>query len=112
MSKLIVKEADVQRQILGWLEYQRKDVPMFWRNNTGAIRLDKRFIRFGAVGSSDILGIMSDGRFLAIEVKSAKGRLTKYQKAFLDGIRDAGGVALVARSVDDVAMGLKIHGRG
>tara|TARA_R110002051_G_scaffold178040_1_gene247849 strand:+ start:7308 stop:7646 length:339 start_codon:yes stop_codon:yes gene_type:complete len=112
MSNLIIKEADVQRQILVWLEYQRKDVPMFWRNNTGAIRLDKRFIRFGAVGSSDILGVMSDGRFLAIEVKSAKGKLTKHQKVFLDGIRDAGGVAFVARSIEDVAMGLKLHGRG
>lgn len=111
MGKLIVKEADVQRQILGWLKYQRKDVPMFWRNNTGAIRMDKRFIRFGAVGSSDILGVMKDGRFLAIEVKSAKGRLTKHQKAFIDGINNAGGVAFVARSIEDVAIGLRIHRR-
>ena len=112
MSKLIVKEADVQRQILGWLKYQRKYVPMFWRNNTGAVRLDKRFIRFGAVGSSDILGILNDGRLLAIEVKSAKGKLTKYQKDFIDGVNSAGGVAFVARSIDDVAIGLRILRRG
>lgn len=111
MGKLILKEADIQRQILSWLEYQRKDVPMFWRNNTGAVRLDKRFIRFGAVGSSDILGVMSDGRLLAIEVKSAKGRLTKHQKAFIDGVNHAGGVAIVARSIEDVALGLRIHRR-
>ena len=99
-------EQSIQRQILQWLEYHRKRVPMFWRNNSGAIKLENRFIRFGAVGSSDILGILNDGRFLAIEVKSAKGKLTESQKNFLANVNDAGGLGIVARSIEDVTRGL------
>ena len=39
--------------------------------------------------------------FAAIEVKTAKGRATKDQQRFIEHIRDAGGIAGIARSVDD-----------
>jgi hypothetical protein len=39
--------------------------------------------------------------FAAIEVKTAKGRATKDQLQFIEHIRDAGGIAGIARSVDD-----------
>lgn len=53
-------------------------------------------------GVSDILGCLPDGRFLAIEVKSAKGKTTPYQDLFLKGVELNNGVSLVAKSVDDV----------
>lgn len=53
-------------------------------------------------GVADILGICADGRILAIEVKSQKGRLSPEQKIFLSEITSRGGVAFVARSVEDV----------
>ena len=56
-------------------------------------------------GVSDILGI-ARGRFLAIEVKSEKGRLRPEQKIFLQNISDNGGIAFVARSLKDVALHL------
>jgi len=74
-----------------------------WRNNTGGL-YDKngRFIRFGlCLGSSDLIGIYQ-GRFLAIEVKAAKGKISPEQEKFLGWIREKGGIAFVARSVDDV----------
>ena len=63
---------------------------------------DARMIRFGlAVGSSDIIGIAPCGRFFAIEVKTRTGRPTKEQMVFLNAVNNAGGIAGIARSVED-----------
>lgn len=77
-----------------------------WRNNTGAVQIPgpnrTRFVRYGLKGSSDILGILDDGRFLAIEVKGPKGKASQEQSQFLAEIAKRGGVAFVARSIEDV----------
>ena len=57
-------------------------------------------------GVSDLIGIWK-GYPLAIEVKSERGRLTDHQERFLIQWRDAGGIGLVARSIDDVKDGLE-----
>ena len=63
---------------------------------------DARMIRFGlAVGSADIIGIAPCGRFLAIEIKTSKGRPTKEQLRFIEAVNNAGGIAGIARSVED-----------
>lgn len=49
-------------------------------------------------GGSDIIGIAPGGRFLAVEVKTDKGRTTPEQDRFLEAVRKAGGIAGVARS--------------
>lgn len=76
-----------------------------WRNNSGMLR-DRRGIpvRFGKVGSSDILGIAPDGRFLAIEVKRPDGswKLQPSQEEFLAEISRRGGYAGVATCPEDV----------
>ena len=76
---------------------------MAWRNNTGAMRdTTGRLVRFGLhVGSSDIVGICTDGRFLAVECKTATGRTTPAQDTFLAAVVKAGGRAGVARCADD-----------
>jgi hypothetical protein len=73
-----------------------------WRQNTGAMKIQNRLVRFGIHGMSDIIGILPDGRFLAIEVKTGNNRPTLYQKDFLNRIKDNNGVAIVAYSVEDV----------
>jgi len=55
----------------------------------------------GLAGVSDIIGIYK-GRFLAIEVKTAKGKLTVAQVTFQHTVQQEGGIAFVARSVQDV----------
>ncbi len=72
------------------------------RQNSGAVRVGGRFVRFGWPGCPDVLGQLRDGRFLAVEVKSKTGRTSPEQVAFLDRIRAAGGVAFVARDLRDV----------
>jgi hypothetical protein len=72
------------------------------RMNSGAVRIDGRFVRFGFPGCPDILGQMKDGRLLAVEVKSPKGKPRPEQSEFIDKVRRAGGVAFIARNLVDV----------
>jgi hypothetical protein len=90
------------------LEYLRIYGAFVWRNNTGALR-DKtdRPVFFGKPGSSDILGLLPGGRFIAVECKSQKGKLSEKQKDFLEAVEHLGGLAIVARSVDDVINAVK-----
>ena len=103
-----------EAQILAWiLRYLHIAPNVAWahRFNVGAHAIhevlpggkqSRRYIEYAFPGCSDILGQMKDGRFLAIEVKSKNGRATDDQKAFLQNVRDNNGIAILARSVDDV----------
>ena len=86
-----------------------------WRQNTGAGNLGpedrKRFVRFGFAGVSDIIGIMPDGRFLAVECKRVGGVVSQAQRAFLDEVERRGGVAVVAHCVDDLDAALQLGAR-
>lgn len=75
-----------------------------FRNNVGVAKtLDARVINFGLCkGSSDLIGLTRDGRFLAIEVKTERGKLSQEQKAFLAMVNRMGGCGIVARSVQDL----------
>jgi hypothetical protein len=56
------------------------------------------------VGSSDLIGyrrVNGLAQFVALEVKSERGRPTTEQTRFLDHITTAGGCAAIVRSVDD-----------
>ena len=72
------------------------------RMNSGAAKVEGRFIRFGFRGCPDVLGRLKDGRLLGVEVKAQAGRLRPEQALFLARIRAAGGVAFVARDCRDV----------
>lgn len=77
------------------------------RQNTGATKVGGRFIRFGWRGCSDVIGMMTDGRLLAVEVKAKGGRLRPEQGEFLSLVRRFGGVGIVARNSLDVIDALK-----
>ena len=130
-----MSEHVIQQQIL--LAHGSGSVRL-WRNNVGtgwagqatkvtggnlravsqALRPGDVVIRQGrplhaglCVGSSDLIGYRQvDGiaQFVALEVKSATGRATKEQVQFLDHIQAAGGLAGIARSVDDAAAILRL----
>lgn len=90
-------------------------VRMF-RNNSGAYKDPRsgRVIRYGlATGSADLIGwqsvlITQDmvgqrfARFVSVEVKAPNGRLTPEQETWRAAVLKAGGIAVVARSVEDV----------
>lgn len=108
-----MRESDIQNAIMIALSEAGCTV---WRNNVGTgwqgrmsrtkggsvILDDPRPLHAGlCVGSSDIIGITADGRFLAVEVKTKTGRVSDEQQRFIDAVRRKGGVAGVARSVED-----------
>ena len=66
-------------------------------------------ISFGLKGSSDILGVLPGGRFLAIEVKDHKGVVYPEQAEFIDGIAAHGGLAFVARTLEEVTEKISHH---
>ena len=103
-----MKESKVLAQCLTFLRLRRV---FAWRNNTGAAVANKQIIHFGLVGSSDIIGLANDGRFIAIECKRENGgKLSDAQQQFLDKIRQHGGVALVVHSVAELEQGLQQEG--
>lgn len=73
-----------------------------WRNNTGCAWIGNRPIRYGLPGSADILGLLPNGRFLAVECKSAKGRQSDTQKTFEELVVKNNGVYILARSAEDL----------
>lgn len=61
-------------------------------------------------GVPDIIGCFK-GRLIGIEIKSEKGVVSEYQKEFIENINRAGGLAFVARSIEDVIEGLGLQDR-
>ena len=95
-------EKEIQKQILMLL---RKHPKIAWvaRFNSGTFVDGDRFITSNSQsGMSDILGMFKGGRMFAIECKSRTGRIMPHQQDFLDLINAGGGVAFVARCVEDV----------
>ena len=107
-----LRERQIQNEVLrafGTLPMVR-----LWRANVGAARIGNRLIRFGIPGQADLTGILSDGRRLEIEVKSAGGRQTPEQAAFGRTIERFNGIYVLARCPDDVrkrleAIGIKLR---
>lgn len=84
----------------------RPDTRIF-RNNVGKLQ-DPRtgaWVPFGlCTGSSDLIGWTERNGlavFTAIEVKTATGRVRPEQTNFINAVRAAGGLAGIARSVED-----------
>ena len=104
MVKREPKESEIQQAII---EYLHTLKIYCWRNNTTGVYSEKAgcFIKSGQgtlKGVSDILGILPDGRFLAIEVKRPKKLPTTEQSEFIRMINRNGGIAFVATSIDNV----------
>lgn len=112
----VVPERDVLAAVLELLQRHPR-VAWCRRFNSGVTKYRdgagaERWVRYGFPGCPDVLGQLRPmppnpiGALLAIEVKSDTGRPTPEQQAVLETINAAGGVAFVARSVDDVMRGL------
>lgn len=100
------QERDILKAILQLLSKHPK-VARVWRQNSGTFSKQygnkTHYIRANtAKGMSDIMGVLKDGRTLCVEVKSPTGIVHAHQHEFLNSIAAAGGVAFVARSLDDV----------
>lgn len=61
-----------------------------------------RWIQLGPPGASDLIGVRSGGRILAIEVKRADGVQNEAQMRFQRMIERFGGEYVLARRIEDV----------
>jgi hypothetical protein len=106
-----MSEQEIQQRIR--LACSRGTVRLM-RNNTGTLKDQHgRPVSFGLCkGSADLIGwrtvtVTPDmvgqqvAVFASIEVKSATGRIRPEQQQWLDVVQAAGGIAGVARSVED-----------
>jgi hypothetical protein len=104
--KIKLKEKDTQSTILAWLSLNRI---FHYRNNSGAMsgvhNGKQRFFRFGAKGSPDIIAVVR-GQFVGVEVKGSDGRQSADQKKFEEDLTKAGGIYILAKSLDDVIKGM------
>lgn len=74
-----------------------------WRQNAGGMKIGDSFVRFGFPGESDLQGLMApNGRFLAIEGKAGKDRMSPAQLTFKAMIESLGGLFIEARSAEQV----------
>ncbi len=91
-------EADIVRSIQRYL----KTVPrcFFWKEHGGM---------YGTAGIPDIIACIN-GRFFGFEVKTATGKTTGLQDAAIRKINEAGGTAVVVRSVAEVKTVLETAG--
>lgn len=90
-------ERDVVRCSMEILE-NHPAVAFAWRQNTGLAFGRGQAVRFSFVGCSDLLGMLKDGRFLAIECKATGKELSADQEVFLDAVNASGGFGIC---VDD-----------
>jgi len=97
-------EKEIQAQVLE----QLRQIGIFcWKNHSTGVYDPRKgiFRKGGMTGVSDIIGIIN-GRMLAIEVKSATGKLSEEQRIFLAKVNENQGVGFVVRSVKDLYLNL------
>lgn len=95
----VLTESEILAQCYNWL---LRNGVFCWRNNTGAHKTEAgHYVRYGAPGSPDIIGILPNGRFIGVEIKSAKGKQSKDQKIFQRRVEKWNGIYIIARSIDD-----------
>ena len=97
-----MKESEIQKACLEFLQWNK--IFCYINTSSGVYDPTRRVFRTNKnmKGVSDIIGICPDGRFLAIEIKAEKEKVSEDQQVFLENVATKGGVAFVARSVDEL----------
>ena len=90
---------------------------VLWRLNQGKGKFedsDSYYQFYGLIpGASDLLGIIrTTGRFIALEVKTARGRVSEEQAQFITLVNASRGYAAVVRSVDEAQSHVAAAARG
>ena len=101
-----LKESEILKTIKEYLQIlENQNKLMFIRNNSGAMvirnKSGSRYITFGKKGSPDLL-VWVQGKSIALEVKTIKGRQSKAQKEWQSKFEKLGGEYYIVRSVEEV----------
>jgi hypothetical protein len=92
------RENDIQKAILDYLTlrgifHYKQNTAGIYKQSTGS------YIPSPSIGAPDIVCVIK-GRYVGIEVKTPDGRQSAHQKAFHESLSAAGGVYILARSMD------------
>ncbi len=110
----VKREIEIQRDIMRYLQNERR-VKWFCRLNSGGARHSSgRLIHFYSLalksvgithqGYSDLHGMLEGGRYFALEVKTSypnKPKPTEHQAQFIKAVQDGGGIAAVVTSWEE-----------
>lgn len=111
-NKIISTESQMVNVIIEDLLWRK--VIVYRTNNTPTYDATKQIFRrmpkFSLKGVPDITGVLPGGRALYIEVKKPKGVVSTHQKEFIRRATEAGALAFVARSPQDVHTELGMAG--
>jgi len=120
MAKLKIKESDIQRVILDYLQVQENmGKLMFQRSNSlNVATKDGHYIKTGKKGSPDILVWVREifcppdycveyAKTIALEVKSETGEQTSGQAEWQKQFEKFGGSYFLVRNLEDVIKILK-----
>ena len=98
-----MKESELVKSALVWL---KKQPGKYFRINSGVIFIPAkpkpRMIRLAPAGTSDILGVLPNGRFIALEAKVGTNKATPKQLEFLAEVIRNGGHGLVFYSLKEL----------
>jgi hypothetical protein len=96
------------------LDYFALKKILAWRNNSGAMKytytrrngqIRNCFMRFGAVGSPDIIAVIK-GQFVGVECKDRYGKQSPAQKEFEANLKKAGGKYFLIRTIEELVLKL------
>jgi hypothetical protein len=91
-------EHDIQGAILKYLTIKRI---FHYRQNTGAAKFGKSFVKFGVKGAPDIVCVIK-GQYVGLEIKAKDGEQSQAQFNFQVQLEAAGGTYLLCYSLEDV----------
>ena len=104
-------ERAIQKAILLWLRANGCLVAV--TDAGAAYRAGAFFGNAIPAGWPDITGLLPNGRFIGVEVKTKRGRQSDAQKRIEREIRKRDGIYVIARSVEDVQQEIEeAHARG
>ena len=99
-------EAGILREVLELVRIHPK-CAFAYRQNAGTF--GENYTRLGPRGICDIIGMMKDGRYLAIEIKAPGKRPEEHQFAFMKMVSTNGGVAGWCTSIEEAKAILDAH---
>ncbi len=94
-----MKESDIQKAIIQYLTIKKI---FHYRQNSGAFKTEKGFMRAASVNGLPDIVVIKDGIYIGLEVKTPKGKQQESQKHIQNEITKAGGLYFVVKSLDDV----------
>jgi hypothetical protein len=89
----LVKQCLLELTTKGWF---------CWKNNSGAMKSGNRFQVYGLKGSADIIGMTSNGTFVAVEIKTGKAVQNKHQLAFEKAVKKRFGIYQIIRTYEEL----------